>query len=294
MYCGGSIIPRILGEIAVVAGFAALAVLAAARGWIPVTHLSAVPFSLFGLALSVFLGFRNSVCYDRWWEARRQWGTLIPAARSLVRESRALLAGAEGGDAAAARIAYRSIAFAHALSARLRRRDAASAGDGWLPDADRAALHGLRNRPEGILGAIEGEITGLQRIGVIDAFSAQGLRGHVRRLSDVQAACERIRATPVPFAYALLLHRTAWLFCLLLPFGLAELIGWATPVVVAVTAYTFFGLDALGDELEEPFGDAENDLPLDALVRLVEIDVLEQIGHAPLPQPLEPVDFLLR
>lgn len=290
----GSIIPRIAGEIAAVAAFAVCVVLAAHRGWIPVTHLSAVPFSLFGLALSVFLGFRNSVCYDRWWEARRQWGALIVATRSLAREGRVALGATAEGKAAWRRIALHTIVFAHVLAARLRgRSDSATAGDAWLDPAERQMLQGRHNRADGVLYAINADLDAAQRRGELGEFTTRGLLAHVHELSAVQAACERIRHTPVPFAYSLLLHRTAWLFCLLLPFGLAELIGWGTPIVVAVTAYTFFGLDALGDELEDPFGHAENDLPLDALVRTVEIDVLEQLGHQPLPEPLLPVEFLL-
>ncbi|AKV01368.1 putative membrane protein [Labilithrix luteola] len=100
----------------------------------------------------------------------------------------------------------------------------------------------------------------------------------------------------MPFAYSLLLHRTAYLFCLLLPFGLVGAVGLVTPLVAAVVAYTFFGLDALGDELEEPFGLSANDLPIDALARIVEIDLSDAMGVAP-PPPLEPpscLDFVLR
>lgn len=107
-----------------------------------------------------------------------------------------------------------------------------------------------------------------------------------------QAICERIKNTPTPFAYSLLLHRTAWLFCLLLPFGLVSSLQLLTPIVVAIIAYTFFGLDALGDELEDPFGLADNDLPLNALVRSLERDVLEVLGE-PLPEPLLPQRYVL-
>ena len=109
----------------------------------------------------------------------------------------------------------------------------------------------------------------------------------------MQAACERIQGTPLPFAYTLLLYRTAWLYCLLLPFGLAESLGWGTPVATALVAYTFFGLDTLGDELEEPFGTAANDLPLDALLRVVDGVVQDALGE-PVPPPLSPERFWLR
>ena len=113
-------------------------------------------------------------------------------------------------------------------------------------------------------------------------------------MSGIQAACERIATTPLPFAYTLLVHRTAYLFCILLPFGLVATMGLATPLIAAITAYTFFGLDALGDELEEPFGASENAVPLDSLMRLVEISVLEAAGQCDLPEPLKAIDYVLR
>jgi hypothetical protein len=88
-------------------------------------------------------------------------------------------------------------------------------------------------------------------------------------LTEVQATCERIKGTPLPFPYTLL-HRTIYIFCLLLPFALAEPLGWLAPLFTTIVGYTFFGLDAIGNELEDPFGRDENDLPTDAMVRTVE------------------------
>ena len=112
-------------------------------------------------------------------------------------------------------------------------------------------------------------------------------------LSGVLAACERLRNAPIPFTYSLLLHRTVHLFCLLLPFGLASTAGIWTPLVVAIVSYTFFGLDALGDQLEKPFGLGSNALPLDTLSRTAEINVLELLGQADRPPELQPVHHVL-
>jgi putative membrane protein len=112
-------------------------------------------------------------------------------------------------------------------------------------------------------------------------------------MEHVVAGCERIRSTPIPFSYMLLLHRTAYLYCFLLPFGLVDTVGLATPFVVGLVSYTFFGLDALGDEIEEPFGTQPNDLPLSALSRIIEIGVREALGEADLPGPLVPIDYAL-
>ena len=87
---------------------------------------------------------------------------------------------------------------------------------------------------------------------------------------------------------------SGWLeFCLLLPFGLVGPLNWWTPVVAAMVAYTLFGLDALGDELEQPFSTHQNALPLDAMCRTIEIDLLSAAGETVLPQPLEPDRFVL-
>ena len=106
--------------------------------------------------------------------------------------------------------------------------------------------------------------------------------------------CERIKHTPLPFAYTLLLHRTTYLFCILLPFAMAEPLGWLAPVFTAIVSYTFFGLDAIVDELEDPFGRDENDLSTDAMVRTIEREVLAALGATQLPPVLEPVDYVLR
>ena len=74
---------------------------------------------------------------------------------------------------------------------------------------------------------------------------------------------------------------------------MAHPLGWATPLVTAIVGYTFFGLDQLGNELEEPFGREMNDLPLDAMLRVFEREVRAALGETVLPPALQPVDFLL-
>ncbi len=287
----GSIVPHIALRVLVVA--AVSAAIGAAHYVRPglVPELPATPFTLLGLGLSIFLGFRNSACYDRWWEARKQWGQLVTEARCLSREVSALL---PADELARQVITRRIIGFAHALAARLRGLDAATAARPWLP-ADEAMPPGSRiNPPDAILRAITADLGSCLRRGTIGEIGFATLEARVAGLSAVQAACERIRTTPTPFAYSLLLHRTAWLFCLLVPFALVGSAGAAAPLAAAILAYAFFGLDALGDELEEPFALLPNTLPLNALVRIIEIELRESMGETALPPLLEPVDSLLQ
>ncbi|MFQ6711326.1 bestrophin family protein, partial [Bordetella pertussis] len=131
----GSVIPHIAAKVAVIVALSCVVAWLHARQWFAPGHLNAVPFSLFGLALSVFLGFRNNVCYDRWWEARKQWAELSAQCRSLARETAAVLSGAADAPRQA-RIVRRLIGFNHALVARLRGGDPLTAARPWLPDAE--------------------------------------------------------------------------------------------------------------------------------------------------------------
>lgn len=286
----GSIVPHIAGRLLLITGFACAVLWLQHAGLITLTEMPLAPFSFLGLALSVFLGFRNNACYDRWWEARKQWGELIVQARSFARESQALLTPSPQHDAMVRSL----IGFSHALAASLRGNASFSAASAWLSPEKAEAMADKRNLPDAILRDINQDLVSCLREGQLSDILYEGLCNRLHAISSIQAACERIRNTPTPFAYSLLLHRTAWLFCLLLPLGLTGVIGWMTPVVVAITAYTFFGLDALGDELEEPFGLTDNDLPLNALVRTIEIDLLETLGVADLPEPLLPQNYRLQ
>jgi putative membrane protein len=246
-------------------------------------------FTILGLALSIFLGFRNNTCYERWWEGRRQWGELIAITRSLLRETMTLL---PDDPHLQRRVVNRTVAFAHVLRNQLR----GTAGDATqerLLEGEWAWVAKSRNMPAAVLQAQAKELGQLFRQGMLSDILYRLFSDKLSAMTDIQAACERLRSTPMPFAYSLLLHRTAWLFCLILPFGMVDNLGMGTPILTAILAYAFFGLDALGEELEEPFGLSANGLPLDAMVRIIEIDAAEALRDAVLPGALQPEDFLL-
>ena len=288
----GSVLQAISRKVLAI-GLLALAVSAFAEVYHPagIERFTVIPFSLFGLVLSIFLSFRNNGCYERWWEARKQWGALVFESRSLVRQCEVLLADE---PERLHRVTYLVIGFAHALEARLRGTDMQAASARWLPDADLALLKKRNNVPNQILTLITAELAQPLREGRLDSILYAQFDERIQSMSAIQTACERIATTPLPFAYTLLLHRCAWLFCILLPFGFVTALGWATPVVSVVLAYAFFGMDQISDEIEEPFGLAPNDLPIHALVRVIEIDLREALGERDLPIQLLPDDYLLQ
>ncbi|RKH70272.1 bestrophin [Corallococcus interemptor] len=293
----GTILPRVLPHVLGVAALASLVVLTLKLGHLRLSVTSPAPLSLLGIALSIFLGFRNNACYDRWWEGRKQWGALIIEVRAFTHAAIALLDDGraelpEAGRQAARRLIHRTIAFPYALAAHLRGQDAGEIIGRELEEAERSRVLGSNNRPNALLREHQVELARLLREGRLTDITWSALNDRVHAMMSIFTACERIRLTPLPFAYTVLLHRTAYLFCLMLPFGLAESMGWFTPVLTAMIAYTFFGLDLLSEELEEPFGEAPNDLPLLAMSRTAEINMRESLGE-PQPEPLRPRDFIL-
>jgi putative membrane protein len=288
----GSIITRILPQIFAVFVLSLVVVWAhrAFPGWVPAFN-NGTAFALLGIALSIFLGFRNNACYDRWWEARKVWGKLVHLTRSFARQT--ILLDQLPGEGSRTKLLHFVIAFTQSLVPHLRPDDGQAKAHRWLSSEEQIAITASRNGPDFILRKIGEVLAELRVEGRIDAIDFQTLDETVRGFAEVQAACERLRFTPVPFGYTLLLHRTAYLFCFFIPFGFADMLGWGTPFATTLVAYTFFGLDALGDELEEPFGTLPNDLPIGAIADTIEINLREALGETSLPDLPQPQDYLL-
>jgi putative membrane protein len=269
---------------------------------IPALHysLTSTPFVLIGLPLGIFLGFRNNTAYDRFWEGRKLWGGLVNTSRSLTRQIITLLEpqpeAAETSQAALlayeARVVHMLIAYVHALRHHLRDSDPWSTLERVLPAGEPERLRGQPNVPIAILHRIGEQIAEARRSHWIHAFHVPVIEASLVSLTDIQGACERIKSTPMPYSYTVLMHRIVGVYCGLLPFGLDETIGWATPAVVLFVSYALFGLDAIGDEIEQPFGLDPNDLPLSTISRAIEANLRAQIGEEP-PKLFEPRDGVL-
>lgn len=274
----GSIVPRILPQIIGFAIYAGAVVLAVRLSGLNLGNYGLAPFGLLGVTLSLYLGFRNNAAYDRWWEARKLWGQLVYDIRNLARAASALIP-AETGNARP--LLMHALAFAHFLRGQIRNVDARREAAGFVGDEVAAAAHGRQNAADDIMRRMGRQLGELLRTNQIDPIGFRVLDERLAALAAVQAGCERIAGTPLPFAYTLLLQRSAYIFCILLPFGLAFSAGWGTPLFTALVAYSFFGLDALSEELEDPFGTQANDLALDGLCRVCEISVLEALDETP-------------
>jgi putative membrane protein len=290
----GSVLPKIAPQILTTMAVAAVVTFFHGVFFARDLTFTPVPFTIMGLALSIFLGFRNNAAYDRFWEGRRLWGDLVVASRTLARQVRSLVIDRDRAHPELQRgMVYKTIAFAHALRHHLRDTDPAGDLAPFLSEDGLAAILRAGNRPGALIRDLGGDLRACLDHHLVAAPLAVSLDASLDHLERVLAGCERLKSTPIPFSYTLLLHRTAYLYCVLLPFGLVDTVGLATPLVAGLVSYTFFGLDALGDEIEEPFGTDPNDLPLNAICRVIEIDLREALGERDLPPRRETVDYVL-
>lgn len=259
-------------------------------------EFSFTPFTALGVAISLFLGFHNNASYGRWWEARTLWGTQIIAVRNLSRFLIGSLMNFEQGEGKDWRheIMALCIAQTHALRYQLRQNcamDTVSAYEDrnrFLTVEQRKIVDQKINPADAILTFMATIVGQQYRDATIDSYTMIQLSQLIDRICEIQTSCERIHNTSLPLAYSLLVHRTTFLYVILAPFAIVDSMGWYTPVFTAILAYTFFGLDELARQIQEPFRDEPHCLALSAMSRTVERDISNMMGLLDIPPPLQP------
>ncbi|HEY4335686.1 MAG TPA: bestrophin family ion channel [Puia sp.] len=237
-------------------------------------HLNPAPFTLFGIALALFLGFRNSVSYDRFWEGRRLWGNLVNTTRNLTRQIHTLptqIIDIRNTNLFVDHL----IALGYTLKHQLRDTDPSADIDRLLPFTLATRVKAARYKPQLIIRELGHWVQMARHRKQIDFISQQSIDNNLNQLTDIVGGCERIISTPIPYSYSVLLHRTVYVYCFLLPLGLVDSLGWMTPIIVVFIAYTYVALEAIADELENPFGLLPNDLALNAICHTLENSLLE-------------------
>ncbi|WP_322042896.1 bestrophin family protein [Paraburkholderia sp. J67] len=284
----GSVLPQLLPRLAIVLCLSIVAVAAHDHILRVTVNMSTVPFSLIGIALAVFLGFRNNASYDRYWEGRKLWGQMLNETRSLARQSLALVQGpqSDSTNAQARPFVELLCALPHALRHQLRNTDPRADLEARLPREVFERVMASRYRPMTIVLCASEWLRGEVRAGRVDGYAVLAFERNLNGLSDVIGGCERIVSTPLPFAYTVMIHRTVYFFCALLPFGLVDSIGALTPVFAVFVAYAFMAHEAIASQIEDPFGTEDNDLALNTMSIGIEAALHDLLGDpTTLPQP---------
>lgn len=261
----GSMVKEITGRVLSTVGWSAGVV------WVHTQiELVAIPpviHSLIGFALGLLLVFRTNSSYDRFWEGRRQWGNIVNASRNLARAARPHMASSP--DLYAELVRW-TITFSFTSMHHLRGvKDPGPV----IQDLDAREAEIVRQSVHPPLACaleMSQAIAEGRRSGLYTEYTQMVLDGYVQQLIDSIGACERIHRTPLPFAYMVHLRRALVLYCFTLPFALVETFGWETVPAIFMVAYTFFGIEEIGVEIEDPFGTDANDLPLERFCEAIQ------------------------
>ncbi len=185
---------------------------------------------------------------------------------------------------------YRAIGFVHALRLALLNQPMGDELGPFFSPQELSEVQSKLNKPDSILLLMQRNLRESYDAKELSDYRFVRLTELVNKLSDIQGGCERIKATPIPHSYTILIHRIVAIYVFALPFGLVDTLHYLTPLVVMLVAYTFLGLDAVGDELEDPFGEDLNDLPLSTLSRMIEINLRQTLSETDVPAPMQPMD----
>lgn len=240
--------------------------------------LNPVPLTLFGFVLALFLGFRNNVSYDRFWEGRKLWGALLNDTRSLARQAMTL-PNITADNKLTTNFIQLLISFTYALKHQLRGTDASLNLNTRLSEEQFKIIAPTNFKPVMIMKLMAEWIKNIKNDNKIDSIQQARFDENLDKLSDIVGGCERIISTPIPYSYRVLLHRTVYSYCFLLPFGLVDSLQWLTPLIVVFIAYTFVAFEAIADEIEQPFGTEANDLALNSMCLMIETTLLELAGE---------------
>lgn len=218
------------------------------------------------LVLGLLLVFRTNTAYERFWEGRKLWGTLVNNNRNIARQIWVVIAEPKPDDKDKKKAAlYLVVAFAVATKLHLRGEPVNSELEELMSPSRYFKLKDVNNPPLRIAFWIGDYLQQQHHRNCLDSFQLNAMQELLNSMVDVLGACERILKTPIPLAYAIHLKQLLLLNCLLLPFQLVKDLQWWTGPVVALISFTLLGIEEIALEIENPFGHDLNDLPLDTI-----------------------------
>ena len=258
-------------------------------------HIPGAIPALLGTALAFFIGFNNNQAYSRWWEARTVWGGLVNDSRSWTRSLLAYTQpGPDGAEIAtpedvALRMIRRNLGFLHALKTSLRNTDELDYQT-YLSQADQQALARYANLPAALLDLQAQDLQRLRTAASVDGFAFLALNELLVRFTDGMGRCERIKNTLFPATYLYFTRIFIWVMIAVLTMDIVGEAGIWSIALGWLIGFVFHVTHLNGLSLMNPFDGNPACIPLDALVRTAEINVLQMLNHSPVPQPAEAVN----
>jgi putative membrane protein len=215
--------------------------------------------SLLGFVISLLLVFRTNTAYERWWEGRRLWGSLVNTSRNLALKLNAYL---RRDHPARSALAAHIGAYAATLKDHLRDANPPHAGP-------------ISHAPNAVAAQLFIDIDGFYRRGDLTREHCLNLNADISSLTEICGACERIKKTPIPYSYSLFIKKFVFVYIVSMPFVFVESFGYWTALFTTFMFYVLVSLEIIAEEVENPFGVDANDLPTDDLARTIGGNVRE-------------------
>jgi putative membrane protein len=234
-----------------------------------------VMHNLLGFAISILLVFRTNSAYDKWWEGRKLWGGLVNSSRNLAMKLNAILSTQDTEN----RLFFREIIPSYALALHTHLRDDKTGKTLFKQNVPLIVSKQLDNHvkhlPNQISLSIYKRVLLLLEQKKISGEQLIFLNSELHSFTDICGACERIKNTPIPFSYSTFIKKFIFIYVMTLPFGYVFNLGYFIVPVVAFVFYVLVSLELIAEEIEDPFGEDENDLPTDIMAQNIKKNVEE-------------------
>ncbi len=270
----GSVAQNISGRVSLVAGFSIGVSLL--HRYKLVAGVPSTVHAVLGTVLGLMMAFRTQTGYDRFWEGRRAWGAVVNRTRDIGRHILALVP-----DRTLQReMLVHVIAFVHTMRRHLWGEHEFPELDRLFPKEEAEALRTAPGPLHRTLLFVSKELAALRTANRIDPISCDRVERDLTDLVDQLGACQRIKRTPIPFAYVIHMRRFLLIFLLSLPFAIVDALGWITPFAMLFAAYGLFGVEEIGSEIEDPFDRTPNDIDLEPITTAIETELLALVGES--------------
>ena len=240
--------------------------------------------SFIGTAIAVILSFKLNQSYDRWWEARKIWGSIVNDSRTFVLQLQSFIS--KGNEAEIREISFRHIAWCYSLSRSLRGKDGSEHLEEFLSENERTRIKKQHNRHLAILQQNTLHIAGLREKGKLNFLSHIQLNNTMISFSNSMGMAERIKSTVFPVTYRYFLHLTIYLFVITLSISLRDIESYfEIPLLTSISA-AFFLLEKTAGYMENPFSDLPTDTAMNSICNTIEINLKQLIEEKDVPQVL--------
>lgn len=231
--------------------------------------------SLLGIVLGLFLVFRINSAYDRWWEGRKQWGSLVNSTRNFSLKLNAYL---DQHDRENREWFTKMIPnFVYASKEYLRKGVQLSE----LEVTDEnfiESLNHVKHKPIAIAGMLYSKVNTLYKEKKLTGEQFFVLDKELKDFIDVIGACERIKNTPIPYSYSMYIKKFVFIYIITLPFGFVTTFKYVTIPTVLLISFVLLSVELIAEEIEDPFGRDVNDLPTDELASKIKDNIREILG----------------